>query len=93
MKLHHFGFMFFACAFLAVGAFLTYPGGELLTSPAGYAVNFRIEVYQDNKLVRTCECWRYEENADNLQPYAEHDLKLAPIWYEWGQAREITGAK
>jgi hypothetical protein len=94
MKLHHLGFMFFACAFLAAGAFVT-PEHRPLTSPPGSAVNFVIDVYQDNVLVRRCECWRYRQSSWGIEPYAEGDAdpSLEPIRYEWGQAVEIYGIK
>jgi hypothetical protein len=92
MKLHHFGFMLFACVLLAAGAFVT-PEHRALTSFHGAAVNFRIDVYQDNVLVRTCFCWRYRQSSWGIEPYAEGDAEpsLEPIRYEWGGNTEIYG--
>lgn len=93
MKPYILGIALFAFFFVASMAVNTPPACELLTSPPGYAVNFRIEVWQDNVLTRVCECWSYKQTVDGLRPFAERGLELAPILIEYGQAIEISGTK
>jgi hypothetical protein len=79
MKLHHLGFLFFACAFLAVGLL---PGSMYKTMQS-------VSVSENNVEIMRFDFWRYDEHAHFYEFYKANGELVEVIDKESAAGRSI----